>query len=89
MQVYQGGTQYYFAPDLFAIFDYQRTRFEESRWSRFSTGIDYLLSKRTSVYAGADYLHANAGTRAAIGYAFSPSTTNKQVDVRIGMTQSF
>ncbi|WP_062083513.1 porin [Caballeronia udeis] len=89
MQVYQGGTQYYFAPDLFGIFDYQRTRFEESRWSRFSTGINYLFSKRTSVYAGADYLLANSGTRAAIGYAFSPSTTNKQVDVRIGMTQSF
>ncbi len=89
MQVYEGGVRYTLTPAVFAIADYQRTRFEASRWSRYSTGIQYQLSKRTSIYTGVDYLLANANTRAALGWVFAPSTTNKQLDARIGLSTAF
>lgn len=89
MQVFEGGARYQFNPAWFAIADYQRTRFENSRWNRFSVGMNYALSKRTVIYTGADYLLANANTRAALAYAFSPSTTNKQIDVRVGLSTAF
>lgn len=36
-----------------------------------------------------DYLRASNGVNAVIGYSFTPSTSNTQSDVRIGMRHSF
>ncbi|EGD05202.1 outer membrane protein, partial [Burkholderia sp. TJI49] len=36
-----------------------------------------------------DYLRASQGVDAVIGYSFTPSTTQTQADVRIGMRHSF
>ncbi len=49
----------------------------------------YLLSKRTDVHISGDYLRASGPVDAVIGYSFTPSTSNTQADVRIGMRHSF
>ncbi|NHH81417.1 porin [Burkholderia gladioli] len=89
MQVYEGGATYQFTPALSLIGGYQHTRFEGHHWNQGSAGVHYLLSKRTDVYISGDYLRASNGVDAVIGYSFTPSTTQTQADVRIGMRHSF
>ncbi|WP_179402291.1 porin [Burkholderia guangdongensis] len=89
MQVYEGGGLYQFTPALSLIGGYQYTNFEGHHWNQGSAGVHYLLSKRTDVYVSADYLRASQGVDAVIGYSFTPSTTQTQADVRIGMRHSF
>jgi outer membrane protein OmpU len=68
---------------------YQHTRFERNHWNQGSLGLHYLLSKRTDVYLSGDYLCASDGVNAVIRYSFTPSSSNIQADVRIGMRHSF
>lgn len=89
MQVYEGGGLYQFTPALSFIAGYQHTRFEGHHWNQGTAGLHYLLSKRTDVYISGDYLRASQGVDAVIGYSFTPSTTQTQADVRIGMRHSF
>ncbi|WP_323120106.1 porin [Burkholderia alba] len=89
MQVYEGGGSYQFTPALSFIAGYQHTRFEGNHWNQGSAGVHYLLSKRTDIYLSGDYLRASNGVNAVIGYSFTPSTTQTQADVRIGMRHSF
>ncbi|MDN7858505.1 porin [Burkholderia cepacia] len=89
MQVYEGGGLYQFTPALSLIAGYQHTRFEGHHWNQGTAGLHYLLSKRTDVYISGDYLRASQGVDAVVGYSFTPSTTQTQADVRIGMRHSF
>jgi outer membrane protein OmpU len=89
MQVYEAGASYTFTPALMLYGGYQHTRFEGNHWNQGSLGLHYLLSKRTDVYISGDYLRASDGVNAVIGYSFTPSTSNTQTDVRIGMRHSF
>lgn len=89
MQVYEGGASYTITPALMLYGGYQHTSFEGNHWNQGSLGLHYLLSKRTDVYISGDYLRASNGVNAVIGYSFTPSTSNTQSDVRIGMKHSF
>ncbi|MFM0644965.1 porin [Paraburkholderia bryophila] len=89
MQVYEGGASYTITPALMLYGGYQHTSFEGNHWNQGSLGLHYLLSKRTDVYISGDYLRASDGVNAVIGYSFTPSTSNTQSDVRIGMKHSF
>jgi outer membrane protein OmpU len=89
MNVYEGGAGYNFTPSLILYGGYQHTDFESNSWNQGSLGLHYLLSKRTDVYVSGDYLRASNGVDAVIGYSFTPSTSNTQSDVRIGMRHSF
>lgn len=89
MQVYEGGGSYNFTPSLALYAGYQHTSFEGNHWNQGSLGLHYLLSKRTDVYISGDYLRASDGVNAVIGYSFTPSSSNTQSDVRIGMRHSF
>ncbi|WP_144138608.1 porin [Paraburkholderia sp. BCC1884] len=89
MQVYEAGAAYTFTPALMLYGGYQHTSFEGNHWNQGSLGLHYLLSKRTDVYVSGDYLRASDGVNAVIGYSFTPSTSNTQTDVRIGMRHSF
>ncbi|KVE32444.1 porin [Burkholderia sp. TSV86] len=89
MQVYEGGASYQITPAFSFIGGYQHTRFEGHHWNQGSAGLHYLLSKRTDVYVSGDYLRASSGVDAVIGYSFTPSTTQTQADIRIGMRHSF
>lgn len=89
MNVYEGGASYNFTPSLSLYGGYQYTRFEGNNWNQGALGLHYLLSKRTDVYISGDYLRASSGVDAVIGYSFTPSTSNTQSDIRIGMRHSF
>ncbi|KAK42548.1 porin [Caballeronia jiangsuensis] len=89
MQVYEGGASYSFMPDLSLYGGYQHTRFEGNHWNQGSLGLHYLLSKRTDLYVSGDYLRASGPIDAVIGYSFTPSSSNTQADVRVGMRHSF
>jgi len=89
MQVYEAGASYAFTPAAMLYGGYQHTSFEGNHWNQGSLGLHYLLSKRTDVYISGDYLRASNSVNAVIGYGFTPSTSNTQSDVRIGMRHSF
>lgn len=89
MKVYELGGLYNFTPALSGVLGAQHTTFEGQHWNSLSVGATYALSKRTSVYAGADFLSASSNVDANIGYNFTPSSTNHQNMARIGMFHSF
>ena len=89
MQVVDVGGLYYLSPALFVASGYQHTRFEGNRWQSISAGMTYALSKRTSLYFGGDYLKADDGVYANIGYNFAPSKNATQWITRLGIFHSF
>jgi outer membrane protein OmpU len=89
MHVYEGGATYQFGPEWLGVVGYQHTGFEGNRWNQASAGVQYALSKRTSVYVSGDYLKSSAGVDPTIGYSFAPSLKGSQMDARIGMFTAF
>ncbi len=89
MQVGEGGASWKITPSFTAISGYQYTTFEGHHWNQGTLGLHYLLSKTTDVYISSDYLKASSGVNPVIGYAFAPSTTSTQTDVRIAMWHRF
>jgi predicted porin len=63
------------------------------KYHQFSLLADYDLSKRTDVYAEGVFQHASGGDGTVLGDAaingLSPSSTNKQVAVTVGMRHRF
>jgi predicted porin len=63
------------------------------KYHQFSLLADYDLSKRTDVYAEGVFQHASGGDGTVLGDAaingLSPSTTDKQVALTIGMRHRF
>lgn len=89
MHVYEGGAVYNFTPVVEGVVGGQYTTFEGHAWHQMSLGLQYALSKRTSVYLSGDYLKASAGVDPTIGYSFAPSLAHEQFDARIGMYTAF
>jgi len=89
MHVYEGGATYQFNAATLGVVGYQHTDFQGNHWNQGSAGLQYALSKRTSVYVSADYLKASAGVDPTIGYSFAPSLSGSQIDGRVGMFTSF
>ncbi|MGS0741675.1 porin [Glaciimonas sp. GG7] len=89
MRVEEIGGTYQLTAALLGVLGYQHTSFEASRWNQISAGMTYALSKRTAIYVSGDYLKASSNTNAVIGYSFTPSSTNRQSDIRIGMHTKF
>ncbi|MDN7179241.1 porin [Caballeronia sp. SEWSISQ10-4 2] len=93
-------SQYQLTPSLLvgAAYDYTRNGgaggLGGANYDLFSTGTDYFLSKRTDVYTVVAYEKASGtdsfgqSAVAEIG-ELTPSTTNKQVSVRIGIRHRF
>jgi len=65
----------------------------KQKYHQFSLLADYNLSKRTDVYAEGVFQHASGGDGTVFGDAdingLSPSTTDKQVAVTVGMRHRF
>jgi len=65
-----------------------------ANYDLFSVGVDYFLSKRTDVYTVAVY-EKPSGTDSLVQSAvaqitgLTPSTTDKQVSMRVGMRHKF
>lgn len=85
----EGSLLYHFTPALVAGAGYAYSKLESSHWGQTSVGIDYFLSKRTDLYAQANYqLASGDGTRAVI-LALPTSSTNKQLVAGVGIRHKF
>jgi predicted porin len=97
---FETNAKYQFTPALLAGIAYDYTRNGGAggkggaNYHLFSAGIDYFLSKRTDVYtvavyekaSGTDSLGQNAVAQVT---GLTPSATDKQVSLRIGMRHKF
>ncbi|MDN7183130.1 porin [Caballeronia sp. SEWSISQ10-4 2] len=89
MHVYEAGSAYQFSPALALRSGYQYTTFEHHHWNELSIGLYESLSKSTRIYTSAGYLRASSGVNAVIGYAFTPSSTQTQAALRVGIAHNF
>jgi GBP family porin len=55
------------------------------KWHQVNAGVDYLLSKRTDLFAVGIYQHAAGDAKFAQIYSLSPSSTKTQVSAVIGL----
>jgi predicted porin len=94
-QNYEGWLGYYITPALQAGAGYTFTDVDvhatgaSPRYQQVNLMLDYLLSKRTDVYAMASCLSGSGGTNAQINYVSATSSSNRQSLMRIGMRHKF
>lgn len=71
--------------------DYAVTSGTKPKWNQFNVMADYALSKRTDVYVMGIWENAGGGALASIynGLLASPSSTDTQVAVRLGIRTKF
>lgn len=68
---------------------FAQSRLDQSRWRNYSLVADYYLSKRTDVYASANLQRTTgAGTLATL-VTLSPSSTDSQSALRVGIRHRF
>ena len=89
MRVYEAGATYQVTPPWSLVAGYQYTTFEGHHWNEAALASHYELSKRTDVYAAVDWMRASSGVDAVIGYNFTPSTSQTQAAVRLGLRHKF
>lgn len=101
--VASGYLAYQFTPALMAAVNYGYTKAsgaQSANYNQVSAGVDYLLSKRTDLYAIAGYTKANGRTLSADGTTVVAATANvgdynnassnaKQVLAVVGMRHKF
>ncbi|WP_322106543.1 porin [Paraburkholderia sp. J41] len=89
MHVYEAGALYHPTPLWTLVAGAQHDALQGHTWNQVSAGILYSLSKRTTVYVSGDYIKASAGVHPELGWFVSPSLSNQQSDVRVGMSHKF
>ena len=65
------------------------SKLDSHKWNLFGLNNIYLLSKRTQVYLTAIYEKASGDHTVAVLNSLSPSSTNKQVAVLVGIHHNF
>ncbi|WP_258170917.1 porin, partial [Burkholderia multivorans] len=58
-------------------------------WNQGQVSVDYFLSKRTDVYAYANYIRASGSNAPAVLFLSSKSSTNAQTAVVVGVRHKF
>ncbi|WP_415859471.1 porin [Burkholderia sp. BCC1977] len=94
--------KYFIAPDLFVTGAYTYTHGKLAtggaefgqNWHQVSGGINYLLSKRTSVFVQSAWQHTNGKSGTGMDFAFIPgsagaSSNGNQFVARLGMLHRF
>lgn len=100
---FEAFAKYQFRPDLWAIgaYTFTEARFESDsglskpKWNQGGLMVDYLLSKRTDIYAQVVYQHVTGGSTGTVlddadilGSA-GPSLGNSQLLARVGFRHTF
>ncbi|WP_233836771.1 porin [Paraburkholderia sp. ZP32-5] len=86
-QTYEGGVTWWTSPFNFIDATAFTSTLGDVRWNQASLIDMYFLSKATQVYAGIVGQRAIGGV--AVIFSNSPSSTNSQVAIRIGLHHSF
>jgi outer membrane protein OmpU len=89
LRTYDGGASWQVTPSFSTAVGYFYSTFEGHHYNEASLGLDYNFSKRTDVYLEGSYLRASSGVDAVQGFLFTPSTTNTQTSIRIGLRTRF
>jgi len=89
LRTYDSGASWQVTPTFSISGAYFYSSFEGQHYNEASLGFDYNFSKNTDVYLQGSYLRTSAGVDAVQGYLFTPSTTNTQTSVRIGLRHRF
>lgn len=84
------GADYQLTPAVLLQAKYSIDRLEQSRWNMVNLGVDYMLTKRTDLYAEIAHQRASGpGTRASIPLTAAPSSSDQQTVTRIGILHLF
>ncbi|MEX3960397.1 outer membrane protein OmpU [Trinickia symbiotica] len=89
MHVYEGGATYQLTPAWLVAAGYQHDTLQGHTWNQVSAGVQYSLSKRTTVYLSGDFVKASSGVNPELGWYTTPSLASTQGDVRVGITHKF
>jgi outer membrane protein OmpU len=89
MHVFEGGAIYNPTPSWGLIAGAQHDALQGHTWNQVSAGVQYYVSKRTTLYISGDYIKASAGVNPELGWFVNPSLSNTQSDARIGITHRF
>ncbi|RDK01003.1 porin [Paraburkholderia lacunae] len=84
----EGNVQYKLSPAFFLAASYAFSKLDRDHWNQIALGADYFLSSRTDVYLNAVYLRASSGVTAEM-FLLSPSSTNTQTIVSLGLRHTF
>jgi outer membrane protein OmpU len=84
----EGNAQYKLSPAFFVAASYAYSKLDSDHWNQIALGADYFLSSRTDVYFNAVYLRASSGITAEL-FLLSPSSTNTQITVALGLRHTF
>lgn len=87
--VYEAGGRYRFNATTALGFGYMHTLAEGMRFGQLSSGLDYMLSKRTDVYLMSSYERAAGRATSAAIAALPVSGGNSQMLFRVGMRHRF
>jgi outer membrane protein OmpU len=89
LQSINASLRYYISAELTTAAGYTYSKLGGSKWNEFGVTVDYNVSKRTDVYASANYEKASGDdTRADFVY-IGPSGNDKQLALRVGMRHRF
>ncbi|MFM0739170.1 porin [Paraburkholderia xenovorans] len=88
-QSYDGGVNYRVSPASLIGFGGATTTLAGSRYTQFSLGYNYSLSKATQVYADTNFERASGDNARAALYTAGISSTSNQLSFKIGMHHSF
>jgi predicted porin len=86
---------YKFTPALFASAAYLYTHGtyggldSNPHWNQGQLSLDYFLSKRTDIFAYANYIRASGSRATAVLFLSSPSSTKEQAAVVAGIRHKF
>lgn len=89
LQTIDIGTSYNIQPDLIAAADYGYSVGLGGRWHVYNAMLDYLLSKRTTVYVSADFAHVTGSGQVAQMLYASASSNSNQLALRVGISHRF
>jgi len=87
--VYEAGGRYRFNATTALGLGYTHTLAEGLRFGQLSSGLDYMLSKRTDVYLMSSYERASGRATSAAIAALPVSGGSSQMLFRVGMRHRF
>lgn len=84
----EGNAQYKVNAAVMLAASYAFSKLDQDHWNQIAVGADYILSSRTDLYLNAVYLRASSGVMAEL-FLLSPSSTNTQMIVSLGLRHTF
>lgn len=86
---WDGGVTYTLTPSMTVLGGVVYSRLDETHWNQYMLSLDYLLSKRTDLYAVLNYEHAHGGNALATLFTIPSSSGSNQAILSLGLRHRF